>query len=140
MQELIAAERGADAEEQDREHERDGGAGGGDTELLARGLAVAVGAHEAAEEEQVDAADADAFAARGERVAELVQHDRAEEQERGDDRRDEPGDAADDRFLEPLTQQQNPQKQDREPRVVDADAEAEELEELEGGAAAEHVS
>ena len=35
------------------------------------------------------AADPDALAARGEGVPELVQHDRAEEQERGDHRGDE---------------------------------------------------
>ena len=63
------------------------GPANGDAELLAGRLAVAIGAHEAAEEEQVDAADPDPFAAGGERVPELVQHDRAEEQERGDDRR-----------------------------------------------------
>ena len=59
-----------------------------------------VGAHEAAEEEQVDAADADALAARGERVPELVQHDRAEEQERGDHRGDEALAGVDDRVVE----------------------------------------
>ena len=71
---------GDGAEDHDRQQQRHRRAGGGDAELLARRLAVAVGAHEAAEEEQLDAADADALTARGERVPELVGDDRPEEQ------------------------------------------------------------
>ena len=81
-----------------RQQQRDRRPGRGDAELLARRLGVAQRAHEAAEEEQVDAADPDPFAARGQRVPELVQHDRAEEDERGDDGADEPLAGGDDRL------------------------------------------
>ena len=64
------------------------GPGRGDAELGARRVGVAVHLHHAAEQEQVDALDLDPLAPGGERVAQLVQHDRAEEARRrhdGDD-------------------------------------------------------
>ncbi len=89
VERVVAEHRVRGGGEDDREDERHGEACGGDAELLARRLGVAVGAHEAAEEEQVDAAHADALTACRERVAELVQDDRAEEDDRRDDRGDE---------------------------------------------------
>ena len=66
----------------DHDRERHQRAGDRDPELLARRVGVAAHLHHAAEEEEVDARHLDAHAPRGQRVAELVQHDRAEEQRR----------------------------------------------------------
>jgi hypothetical protein len=138
--ELIAGQRIAERAEDQRQHERHDGAGGGDAELLARRDAVAVGAHEAAEEEQVDADHADPLAPRGERVPELVGDDRAEEQRRGEHRGDEAVAVAGDRRLERVAQDDDPEEQDDEPRRVRADAEPEDPRQGDGGAAAEHVT
>ena len=67
----------------DDDHEQGGRRpGGGDAELGAGRGRLGAHVHQAAEEEQVDAGDLDPLAAGGERVAELVDDDRAEEQER----------------------------------------------------------
>ena len=68
------------------DRERDQRPGHGDEELLPWRVGVPVHLHHAAEEEEVDAGDLDPRAAGGERVPELVQDDRAEEQHRGGER------------------------------------------------------
>ena len=55
------------------------GPGRGDAELRARRVGLAAHLHHAAEQEEVDALDLDPLAPGGQRVPELVQHDRAEE-------------------------------------------------------------
>ena len=82
--------------------------------------------------------DLDPLAARGERVAELVQHDRAEEQHRGGHRdRERPWSDAPSVSRNESWKQEDEQEQDEEPGGVDADADAEDPRQLER-AAAEH--
>ena len=87
---------------------------------------VAVHAHHAAEQEEVDAGHVDALPARGQRVPQLVQQDRAEERERRHD-----GDDVDRRLAgvqglpQGVPEQVDDQEQDQEPRVVHAHADPE---------------
>ena len=136
--EVVGAEqrhRGQPADDDDQQrHQR---AGDRDAELLTRGRGVATHLHHAAEEEEVDAADLDPLTAGGDRVAELVQQDRAEEPEGGEDGHDEARLLVAELVGERLLQPEDGQEQDQEPRDIDPDADPEDRRQADG-AATEH--
>ena len=119
--------RGAGEDDRQR-HER---AGDGDEELLAGRVGVPAHLHHAAEEEEVDAGDLDPRAPRGERVPELVQHDRAEEQDRGHHGGRVARRAAAQDLGEVAREDEQEQEQDQEPGGVDADPDPEDPSQLE---------
>ena len=80
-----AGEQGDRSEAQREQHQRDGGTGDRDLELLAGARRLAPHAREPAERPQVDPHDPDPQPACHQRVPELVQHERREVAERSGD-------------------------------------------------------
>ena len=87
MDEAVGADNGQ-IDRQAQQHEAEGGQRSrrGDLEVLARRGGVPAHLGQAAEQEQVDAADPDAVAAGHQRVAKLVHDQRCEQDEHGDHR------------------------------------------------------
>ncbi len=102
-----------------------------DLQLLARGLRLAAHLREAAEEPQVDAGDRDPQAARGQRVAELVQDQRGEVPERAG-HGDQVGGRlrAPEQLVEVIREPVDQEEQHEEPADAHADADAEDAGEL----------
>ena len=125
---------------QHRDQQRHGRPCGGDPELLARRLRVARELGQAAEDPEVDAEHLDAVAARDDRVAELVQGDRQEEQQRPGDRRHVGGGVGrvGQRVGKQVRQPPDHQEQEDEPAWAGPDADAEHPRELHRSTAAEH--
>jgi hypothetical protein len=145
---LDRVEQAARADEREvRGHADDDDRGRGDRtrdrdrEVLTRGRGLALHQREPAEQVQIDPFHADTPAARGDRVAELVQDDRREQRKHADDRgqvRDRVG-AVEGRAKRPR-QQVDHQEQDDEPAHVDTDADAGHREQPHRTGAPEHAA
>ena len=131
VEEVAEAPEGEPGEHADRDDQRvDGGSGGGQPELGARGLGLAARAGEAAQRPQVDALDRHPLMAGDERVAELVGDDRGEEQQGAQRRDDERLGPVRQDPREVAVQRVDDEKQHEQRPPADADADPEQLPEL----------
>ena len=121
----------AEAEADADDHERHRRSGRGDPKLGARRVGVARHPRHAAEEPQVDAADLDPLAARDERMAELVQDQRREEQHHRSDG-DDVGlrHRSAELVAKPVRAEVDEEEEDDEPARARADPDAEDAQEL----------
>ena len=127
----------AEQERTDRDAERHQRPGDGDPELGAGGGHLALQLGHPAEHPQRDAADLDAVAARDDRVPQLVDQDRCEEQQR---RRGRDGEGlvavTGQHVLVAARQEPDPEEEHDEPARVDPDADSHHGDQMYGAAAA----